>query len=128
MSIQDERKAIGLRVKQAREALGINQEDLAQALGYKNKAAVSKIERGVNDIPRPRILAFAEALQTTPEFLLGWSEDEPIPADDLRDRRKEEHGGLFKLLDKATPEQLDAVENLLKTMIPDDDPDDWGAG
>ena len=61
------------RIRQRRESLGISQDELAKKLGYKSRSSVNKIEKGENDIPQSKIVAFAEALSTTPEYLMGWS-------------------------------------------------------
>lgn len=63
------------RIKQERERLGLTQEELARRTGYKNKTSITKIEAGQVDIPQSKIYAFAEALHTTPAYLMGWSDD-----------------------------------------------------
>ncbi len=60
------------RIRQRRKELGMSQEELAKKLGYKSRSSVNKIESGENDIPQSKIVAFAEALSTTPEYLMGW--------------------------------------------------------
>ena len=60
------------RIRARREELGISQEELAKRLGYKSRSSINKIEKGENDIPQSKIVAFAQALQTTPECLMGW--------------------------------------------------------
>ena len=67
---------IGKRIKERREALGISQEALAQRLGYKNKSTIAKIETGINDIVQSKVIEFANELNTTVSFLMGW-EDSP---------------------------------------------------
>lgn len=62
------------RIKLRREELKMPQEELALKLGYKSRSSINKIEKGENDIPQSKIVAFAEALETTPEWLMGWSE------------------------------------------------------
>ena len=47
-------------------------------MGYKDKSSISKIENGKADIPQSKIAAFADALQTTPAYLMGW-EEQPEP-------------------------------------------------
>lgn len=59
------------RIRRRREQLGITQDTLAQKLGYKSRSSVNKIESGENDIPRSRIQAFADVLETTPGWLMG---------------------------------------------------------
>lgn len=60
------------RIKQRREELGMSQDELAKKLGYKSRSTIAKIEKGENDITQSKIAAFAEALQTTPSYLMGW--------------------------------------------------------
>lgn len=66
---------IGLRIKQRREELGLTQEELAEKLHYKTKSSINKIEKGVNDLPRTKVAAFAVALQTSVSYLMGWVND-----------------------------------------------------
>ena len=60
------------RIRARREELGISQEELAKRMGYKSRSSINKIEKGENDIPQSKIVAFAQALRTTPEALMGW--------------------------------------------------------
>ncbi len=64
------------RIRARREELGMSQEELANKLGYKSRSSINKIEKGENDIPQSKIVSFAKALQTTPEFLMGWDDKE----------------------------------------------------
>lgn len=66
---------IGKMIKQRREALGFTQQELADKLGYKSRSAINKIETGVNDITQSKIVKFAEVLETTPAYLMGWAEE-----------------------------------------------------
>lgn len=65
---------IGTRIKERREDLGLTQEQLAQKLGYKSKTTINKIEKGINDITQSKVMAFADVLNTTPAYLMGWNE------------------------------------------------------
>lgn len=67
---------LGTRIKARREALGISQGKLSALLGYKDRSAIAKIESGTNDLNREKITRFALALETSPEFLLGLTEDD----------------------------------------------------
>lgn len=66
------------RIKSRRTELGLTVEELAHKMGYKDKSSISKIENGKADIPQSKIAAFADALQTTPAYLMGW-EEKPEP-------------------------------------------------
>ena len=62
------------RVIDRRKELRVKQEALALYLGYKSRSSISKIESGVNDIPVSKIELLANALRTTPEYLMGFTE------------------------------------------------------
>ena len=66
------------RIKSRRTELGLTVEELAHKMGYKDKSSISKIENGKADIPQSKIAAFADALETTPAYLMGW-EEQPQP-------------------------------------------------
>ena len=71
------------RIRARREELGISQEELAKRMGYKSRSSINKIEKGENDIPQSKIAAFAKALRTTPESLMGWEQSTAPASDDL---------------------------------------------
>lgn len=73
---------IGSRIKARRVELGYTQEELATKMGYKSKTAINKIELGINDVSQSKVIRFAEALHTTPAYLMGW-EKEPEDLADL---------------------------------------------
>lgn len=50
----------------------MTQEELASKLGYKNKSSIAKIETGANDIVQSKVIEFADALNTTVSYLMGW--------------------------------------------------------
>ena len=60
-------------IKARRKELKLSQEELAAALGYKDRSAIAKIEHGLVDLPQSKVAAFAKALSTTPEWLMGWN-------------------------------------------------------
>ena len=69
---------IGKRIREKREAIGMTQEELASKLGYKNKSSIAKIETGANDILQSKVVEFANVLDTTVAYLMGW--DNPTPS------------------------------------------------
>lgn len=94
---------LGTRIKQLREELELSQADLAKALGYSDRSTIAKIEKGVNDITQSKIAAFADALNTTPAYLMGWTAD-PYDYEMDPDNR-------FAEIPSAQYEQLDRVYN-----------------
>lgn len=60
-------------IRERREELDISQEELALRIGYKGKSMISKIENGRVDLHYSKIVAIAEALETTEAALCGWT-------------------------------------------------------
>lgn len=60
-------------IKARRLFLKLSQRELADKLGYKSTSTIAKIESGKNDIPQSKIKAFADALETTPGSLMGYT-------------------------------------------------------
>ena len=95
---------IGSNIQKRRKELGLTQEELAMKLGYKSKSTINKIELGINDLPQSKVAKFAEALATTPAYLMGWEKEEQ-KNDTIADI-------VFRL--KTDAEFLNLVENLCK--------------
>ena len=67
---------IGDKIKQLRQSLDLTQDELAQKVGYKSRSSINKIELGERDVSRPMIIKFAEALNTTPAYLMCWEDEQ----------------------------------------------------
>lgn len=63
---------LATRISSRRKELQMTQEELARKLGYKTKSTISRIESGDNDIPLNKVDAFANALETTRAYIMGW--------------------------------------------------------
>ena len=71
-------KTIGDRIRERRNELGLSQTELAEKVGYTSKSTINKIENGTNTkrgLNQSKIVAFANALQTTPSYLMGWDDN-----------------------------------------------------
>lgn len=68
------------RIRLRREELNLSQDELAKRMGYKSRSTINKIELGINDVSQSKIVAFANALDTTVGYLMG--DDET----DIRER------------------------------------------
>lgn len=66
---------IGERIKQRREELGLSQDELAKLVGYKSRSSINKIELGFRDLTQSKIKKIADALQTTPSYIMGWMDE-----------------------------------------------------
>ena len=71
---------IGERIKKRRLELGMSQDELARIMGYKSRSSINKIETQGQELPIKRVHQLAEALHTTPEYIMGWEEK---PKDEL---------------------------------------------
>ena len=68
---------LSTRLYLRRKELGLSQEELAQRMGYRSKSSITKLEKGINDLPQSKVEELAAALETTPAYLLGL--DTPCP-------------------------------------------------
>ena len=64
-------------IRKLREEKGLSQDELAKLTGYTSRSSITKIEKGEVDLTRSKIIAFAQALGTTPGNLMGWDNDTP---------------------------------------------------
>lgn len=67
---------IGERIKERRKTLGLSVEELADKLG-KNRATVYRYENGsIEDMPTMVLESIANVLNTTPAYLMGYSDSD----------------------------------------------------
>lgn len=65
---------IGQRIRMARLRQGLSIDDLASKLG-RNKTTIYRYENGdIENLPLGILDSLASALNTTPAYLMGWSE------------------------------------------------------
>ena len=65
---------IGARIKARRKALGISADKLAERLG-KDRSTIFRYEKGdIENLPLDILEPIAQALSTTPAYLMGWDE------------------------------------------------------
>ena len=76
-------KTIGERIKERREQLQLSQEELALKLGYKSRSTINKIEMDSRNLKQSKIKAIADALETTPSYIMGW--EDPVVEEKEKD-------------------------------------------
>lgn len=84
---------IGKRIKDRRVELGLSADQLAEKLG-KNRATVYRYEGDeIENLPLSVIVPLADALQVSPAYLMGWTDEaEPtkkVTAPTLEGERRE---------------------------------------
>lgn len=106
-------------IRKRRNLLNMSQQELADAVGYKNKSMISHVEKGIIDLPVTMIKKFAEALKTTPSYLLGWEDENgneiikvelEMPNDELHKRALM----MYENYLNANPAIQTAIDALLK--------------
>lgn len=65
---------IGDRIKSRRLELNMSQDELARLVGYKSRSSINKIESDGRLLPQRKIMEIANALNTTPAYIMGWEE------------------------------------------------------
>lgn len=86
-----------------RRELGLTLEDVAQRVGV-NRTTVQRWETGtIKNLGRDKIAAIAAALQVSPEYLLGWTDDPGL--------RMEQD--LASAAASLTPEEISSVLNYI---------------
>lgn len=98
---------INEKIKQLRIQQGMSQQELAERVGFKTASAINKIELGKRDINQSKIILFANALNTTPSYLMGWEDEKSDSSIDNNFLH------LFKALNN---EQKSAVMEIVKQL------------
>lgn len=113
---------IGERVKQRRLQLGMSADDLAKKIN-KNRATVYRYESEyIEKLPTTILIPLAEALHTTPAYLMGWEEETPNKNEDavsdifIRLRADSKFLEAAEILYSLNEQQLDAVITMLSSF------------
>lgn len=112
---------IGERIKFKREELDISQDELARRLGYKSRSSINKIELGLQNLNQSKIKAIADALQTTPAFIMGWTEDKKEPTLENEDGLTENQQYLIDAIRNMSPENAKKLRVIVEQVIDERD-------
>lgn len=108
------------RIRRRREELGMSQAELAKKLGYKSRSTIAKIEAGENDIVQSKIVAFADALETTPSYLMGWMDADDLirlSVEEVRERLEKEKAEFLELFQKRDAPKLNADGSIIMRVL-----------
>ena len=127
---------VGERIKQRRLALGMNAETLAEKIG-KSAATVYRYENGfIGRVDSTILHTIADALNTTPAYLMGWedaetspTDDEIIPEDELMQiredmRRNPELRTLHSMARNVTRGEIKQIEAFIRAIRTSNDYDE----
>lgn len=76
---------VGERIRKRRIELNLSQEELAKRMGYSGKSSICKAETWGNEITTMKVKKFADALDVSFEYLMGYP---VLPTDKFCTKRK----------------------------------------
>jgi transcriptional regulator with XRE-family HTH domain len=101
-------------MKQIRKARGLSAEHIAKALGV-SPATIYRYEKGdIEKVPGDLLEPLSIALGTTPQYLMGWTEDPSLPASPALAayRITSSEYSLVLAYRKATQEDRQIIDNI----------------
>ena len=112
---------IGMRIKNRRKELGMSAEKLGELLG-KNRATIFRYENGyIENLPLEIIEPIAKALRTTPQYLMGWEEEQQkndfIAEAVLKMRSNSTFMTAVENLYKLDDDKLESINQMLNTLF-----------
>ena len=105
-------------IKSRRLALNITLEEVAEIVGV-SRATVSRWESGnISNMRRDRIALLADALRTSPDYIMGLTDDpNPVIEKPAPIAESELDNSLIKLLVKLTPDEIKQVDAFVQGLI-----------
>jgi transcriptional regulator with XRE-family HTH domain len=113
-----DKMTVGQRIKERRKELRMSADELGRRLG-KDRSTVFRYENGfIEKLPLDILEPIAKALQTTPQYLMGWEEvkknNNDIADIVVRLRTDNEFFEIVKQLNSLDPDKLSSLLAFLK--------------
>lgn len=110
------------RIKQLRIEKDMTQDELANLVGYSDRTAIAHIEAGKRNITQSKIVAFANALGTTPAYLMD-GEDTPsiITQTDYQlfsSMFGQNKADVMEMVKNMDADQVERTLQMIKVMFP----------
>ena len=115
---------IGDRIKMRRLQIGLSVDQVAEKIG-KNRATVYRYESNdIGKFPLDILYPLADALQTTPAYLMGWEECDNVPFDRTNQQAQPYDRNIIRIASRngtyqeriLSDEQLAALKAILDQM------------
>lgn len=101
------------KIKELRQAKGLTLEQVANVVGV-GKSTVRKWETGmIANMKRDKIASLAQALGTTPAYLLGWEIENSPSEPELTEREKE----WLKLFRELSEDEQDFITLKVQKLL-----------
>lgn len=115
--------SIGDRMKAQRKSLKMSADELAARLG-KDRSTIYRYEKGeIENVPLELLEPIAEALETTPQYLLGWEMTEEKEKDNdtlasiiVRLRMDEDFRSVVESLYDLDSAKIKGVQKMLQAF------------
>ena len=112
---------IGQRMKQRRKELKMSADELGSRLG-KDRSTIYRYEKGdIENLPLDILEPIAEALQTTPQYLMGWEKvqkkNDALTDIVVRMRTDNEYFSVVEGLNKLDAVQLASIKQIVDAFL-----------
>ena len=104
---------IGHRIRNRRIELEWSQRDLADKMGC-NHSTITRIETGKIDIQQSRIVQFAEVLNVSIAYLMGWDEEETTPNTDMVSTKKQ---ALIDFVMSVPDDKAEMILRVIRSIV-----------
>lgn len=114
---------IGQRMKQRRKELKMSADELGSRLG-KDRSTIYRYEKGdIENLPLDILEPIAEALQTTPQYLMGWEKvqkkNDALTDIVVRMRSDNDFLSAVEKLNRLNAAQLASVTQIVAAILKD---------
>lgn len=112
---------IGMRIKERRKELKMSADELGKRLG-KDRSTIYRYEKGdIENLPLDILEPIAEALETTPQYLMGWEKvqknNNTIADIVVRMRTDDDFLSLVETLNSLDAEKISGVKQMLAAFL-----------
>lgn len=108
---------VGQRIQQRRKALEMSAAELGRRIG-KNRATVFRYENGdIDKLPVDVLKPIAEALLTTPAYLMGWEDEEEKTATQKDSGMSEAKQQLLALAESCSDEEATRLLQMMELFL-----------
>lgn len=112
--------SVGQRIKHRRKSLGMSADKLGEMIG-KNRSTVFRYENGyIENMPLDIIEPIAQALLTTPEYLMGWDDEEKATTENgngSSDGMSEAKRQLLALAESCSDEEASRLLQMMELFL-----------
>ena len=108
---------VGQRMQQRRKELDMSASELGKRIG-KNRATIFRYENGdIEKLPVDVLKPIAEALMTTPEYLMGWEDDNEKTATENGSGLSEAKQQLVALAENCSDEEATRLLQMMELFL-----------